>query len=363
MIDRAWLEIDGAALLNNLEQIQNHVGRSKIMAVVKDVFYGLGIDSVLSLQERGVDFFATATIQEAIELRHAGIDQNILILGYTHPSRFIELVHNDFHQTILSLDYGQKILEFNKKSEAPIKTHLKVNTGMNRLGISYLEKDKILQLYKDLEISGLFSHLLASDEYSDQANQMTQKQIERLDEVIDYLETHQVNVGITHMYNSFGCLRYGHHEYDYCRPGLIFVGCPEVPGFQNTLYLKARVAMVKEVKGGEQVGYGIENRIDKDMKIATVTIGYGDGLERRLNQTDFLVSVKGVPTPFVGRMSMDQLVIDVSQVEDIKEGDVVDILNGDHDVYDMARALDTIPNEVLTHLMTRLPRRNVNEEI
>lgn len=359
MIDRAWLEIDTAALLNNYQQIQNHVGRSKIMAVVKDVFYGLGIDSVLALQEHGVDFFATATIGEALELRHSGIDTDILILGYTHPSRFIELVQNDFTQTILSYEYGLKIADFHQK----IKTHLKVNTGMNRLGISYLEKDKIEDLYNRLDISGIFSHLLASDEYSDEANQFTQTQIQRLDETIEYLESKGINVGFTHLYNSYGCIRYGEHAYDYCRPGLIFVGCPDAPNFMNTLFLKARVAMVKTVSEGQQIGYGITNKVPHDMKVATVTIGYGDGLERRLAQSGFAPSIKGVRTPFVGRMSMDQCVVDVSHIEDVKEGDVVEFLNQEHDVFEMAEALNTIPNEVLTHLMSRLPRRNVNEEI
>lgn len=361
MIDRAWLEIDHQALLNNYQQIQNHVGRSKVMAVVKDLFYGLGHDSILLLQENGVDFFATATIQEAIELRQIGIDQNILILGYTHPDRFIELYQNDFHQTIISYDYGLELIDFSKRVH-PLKAHLKVNTGMNRLGISYLDQDKILELYQNehLHINGIFSHLLAADEYTDDANLMNQLQIERLDQTIDFLEQNDINYGITHMYNSYGCLRFGNHPYDYCRPGLIFVGCPDAPDFKNCLDLKARVAMVKEVKQDQQIGYGIDNKLSHDATIATITIGYGDGLERRLNKTNFQFSYKNKKLPLVGRMCMDQMMVDVTGL-DIKEGDYVEVLSDEHDVYEMAKALDTIPNEVLTHLMTRLPRRSVNE--
>lgn len=364
MIDRAWLEIDSQALLNNYHQIQKHVGRSKVMAVVKDLFYGLGADSILLLQEHGVDFFATATIQEAIELRQMGIDQDILILGYTHPNRFIELAQNDFHQTIVSLNYAQEIAEFSKRVR-PIKTHLKVNTGMNRLGVHYEDKEEILKLYQNehLTINGIFSHLLAADEYTAEADQMNKDQIERLDQTIDYLESHDINVGITHMYNSYGCLRFGDHPYDYCRPGLIFVGCPDAPDFQNCLTLKARVAMVKDVAKGQQIGYGIDHKMENNATVATITIGYGDGLERRLNQTGFQFSYKGKNLPLVGRMCMDQMMVDVSEVPELKEGDYVEVLNAEHDVYDMSKALNTIPNEVLTHLMSRLPRRSVNEEL
>ena len=213
MIDRAWLEIDAQALLNNYHAIQAHVGRSKVMAVVKDVFYGLGVDNVLLLQENGVDFFATATINEALELRHAGIDQNILILGYTHPSRFIDLVENDLHQTIVSKDYAQEIADYPDR----IKTHVKINTGMNRLGIRFDDLEGIKELFenKKLNILGIFSHLLAADEYTDEANKMNDLQIERFDSVLTFLDQNHINYGLTHMYNSYGCLRYGHHPYDF----------------------------------------------------------------------------------------------------------------------------------------------------
>ena len=364
MIDRAWLEINTSALIHNLHQIQKHVGRSKVMAVVKDLFYGLGIDSILALQENGVDFFATATIDEAIELRQAGIDQNILILGYTHPSRFHELLDNNFHQTIISYEYGNSLADFSLKN-GPIKTHLKVNTGMNRLGVHFQEKDKILELYnnENLIVNGVFSHLLAADEDTDEAKTMSNLQIKRLDEVIDFLHDENVLIGLTHMYNSYGCLRFGHHEFDYCRPGLIFVGCPDDPDFQNVLTLKARVAMVKDVKANQQIGYGIDHKMTRDAKVATVTVGYGDGLERRLNQSVFMPTFKGQPTPFLGRMCMDQLMVDVSGIDDIKEGDIIDIVSDEHDIFEMANGVGTITNEVLTHLMRRLPRRSVNEEI
>ncbi len=363
MIDRAWLEIDSQALLNNYQQIQAHVGRSKVMAVVKDLFYGLGADSILLLQENGVDFFATATIQEAIDLRRLGIDQDILILGYTHPDRFIELTQNDLHQTIVSYEYGLKIADFSKRVK-PIKTHLKVNTGMNRLGVSYKELDKIVHLYQNttLTINGIFSHLLASDEYSAEADQMNKDQIQRFDETIQALEDQGINPGLTHLYNSYGCIRFGEHQYDYCRPGLIFVGCPDAQGFKNCLNLMARVAMVKDVKKGQQIGYGIDHKMKQDATVATITIGYGDGLQRRLNQTNFEFSYRNKKLPLVGRMCMDQMMVDVTGL-DIKEGEYVEVLNNDHDVYDMAKVLDTIPNEILTHLMTRLPRRSVNEEV
>lgn len=358
MNDRAWIEVNQENLLSNLELIQKSAGRSKIMAVVKDNCYGLGLDAILLLQEQGVDFFATATISEAITLREAGIDQNILILGYTDPRRFNELVQYQLHQTLISKEYALEIADYSSKHQ-PIACHLKINTGMNRLGIKYDELDEMISLYQNdnLNITGIFSHLFVADELNDEGEELTLLQINRFKEVIKLLEQNNINVGLTHLYNSYGLLFYSDTEqFDYCRPGLIFNGCADYPGFKNVLTLKAKIVMVKEVLEDQYVSYGFVGHLDAPKKIATVGIGYGDGLERRLNQTDYSFTVNNQLVKPLGRMCMDILMVDVTEVDNVKAGDVVELINDKHTVFDMAKALDTIPYEILTHLMGRLPR-------
>lgn len=360
MNDRSYLEIDGQALRHNYEQLLLKSHGSKIMAIVKDQFYGLGLDAIILLQELGCDFFAVSTLDEAIELRRIGIDQKILILGYTDPDRFHELVTYDIEQTVISDSYSLKMIEFGQHHTL-LKGQIKINTAMNRLGFKIdtfeqLESIKDLYLNSSIDITGTYSHLLASDEYSQEALRMNEFQISEYDRVLDYLHNNNITVGHTHLYNSYGILNYGHHAYEYTRPGLIFAGTPDDPDFKNVLSLYARVAMVKTVKAQSQIGYGIDNKTEKDCKIATITVGYGDGLSRATHKTNFKYKYKEHYLAPVGRMCMDQLMVDVSAVDEIMENDYIEIIGEGHDIYQLAKELDTIPNEVLTHFMPRLPK-------
>ncbi len=360
MKDRSYLEIDGQALKHNYEQLLVKSHGSKIMAIVKDQFYGLGLDAIIYLQELGCDFFAVSTLDEAIELRRIGIDQKILILGYTDPDRFNELITYDIEQTVISQSFSKLMVEFGKK-QSPLKGQIKLNTAMNRLGlkidtVEQLEVIKELYTNPFIDITGTYSHLLASDEYTQEALSMNDYQISEYDRVLDYLHENQITVGHTHLYNSYGILNYGQHAYEYTRPGLIFAGTPDDPDFKNVLSLYARVAMVKTVNAHAQIGYGIDNKTEKECRIATVTVGYGDGLSRATHKTNFKYKYKEHYLTPVGRMCMDQLMVDVSAVDDIKENDYIEIIGEGHDIYQLAKELDTIPNEVLTHFMPRLPK-------
>ncbi len=360
MKDRSFLQIDGLALKHNYEQLLLKSHGSKIMAIVKDQFYGLGLDAIILLQELGCDFFAVSTLDEAIELRRIGIDQKILILGYTDPDRFHELITNDIEQTVISESYSFEMIEYGKKHTA-IKGQIKLNTAMNRLGFKIDTPEQlavIKELYSNpfIEITGTYSHLLASDEYTEEALKMNDFQISEYDRVLDYLHENNITVGHTHLYNSYGILNYGHHAYEYTRPGLIFAGTPDDPDFKNVLSLYARVAMVKSVQAHAQIGYGIDNKTIRDCKIATVTVGYGDGLSRATHKTNFKYKYKDYYLTPVGRMCMDQLMVDVSDINDIVENDYIEIIGEGHDIYQLAKELDTIPNEVLTHFMPRLPK-------
>lgn len=351
-MDRAFLEVNVDALKHNVQKIEESIGRSKIMGVVKDQCYGLGMDAVFVLQEMGIDFFAVATLDEAIQLRGIGIFQPILIFGYTHPERFDELIEFDLIQTAVSVDYFMDLVHFNK----PIKTHLKINTGMNRLGIPD-DSDLVASLfaYEGVTICGIYTHLLSSDQPGI-GHEKSLDQMKRFDELLVQLDRLGLDYGLTHVHNSAGIFYFGEsHVYDYVRPGLLLADSSGFDGYRDVVSLKARVAMVKEVKAGENVGYGIEHVLAQDTRVATVMIGYGDGLQRRLFKTGFQLRVNGVLRPLIGRICMDQLLVDVGTVE-VKQGDLVELIHDQFTVDQMAELLETIPNEILTQFQPRIER-------
>ena len=366
--DRAWIEIDAQKLEHNLRKIENAANGSKVMAVVKDQFYGMGMDTIVHLQNLGVDHFAVATIDEALQLRFGGISKPILILGSTEQARFLELHQYDLTQSIVTHDLGKNLLDFAEKHQIQIKTHIKINTGMNRLGLkadNNSDYQKIKGYYQNefLKVLGTFTHLLAADQYDDEGDRVCRLQLERFNQFLEHLQSEQINPGITHVYNSAGIERYSQEfVYDYCRPGLFFSGTKTVSGYEICFSLKAKIAMVKEVKAKSQVGYGYENKINKTSKIATVSIGYGDGLRRNLFKTNYRPRVHNQACPLVGRICMDLLMIDVSQVKSVKVGDVVDLIDENFSLEEVAELLDTIPNEIMTQFNKRLPRILVQQE-
>lgn len=360
--DRAWIEINKAALLHNLKQLENAADGSKIMAVVKDRFYGMGLEAVLILQSVGVDHFAVATIDEALQLRFIGVNKPILILGATAEERFIELHHYDLIQSLVTPTLCDQLIEFTETHKLPIQVHIKINTGMNRLGLPAMtEKDKedLVHYYTHpyLKVRGTFTHLLASDQFDKRGDQMCRLQLERFDQVLAFLKEQNLPIGHTHVFNSSGIERYGKEfRFDYCRPGLYFAGTKAFPGYRNSFSLKARIAMIKALLPDDQIGYGYENTIKRPTKVATISIGYGDGLQRRLPGVGYQVFANRKACPILGRICMDLLMIDVSHVPEIAVGDPVTFIGDAFILEDMARLLGTIPNEVMTQFTSRLPR-------
>lgn len=356
MMDRAFLEVNLSALRHNLEQIQKFSGQSKIMAVVKDQCYGLGLETVLFLQDEGIDFFAVASLSEAIELRDVGIDQEILIFGYTSPERFGDIIKYDLIQTAFSLEYLLKLDAYNEN----IRVHIKVDTGMNRTGIQ-CDVDILKQVYqlKQVSIEGIYSHLLSADQPKD-GHQKAVEQIEMFKQLLDELQALEIEVGLTHMHNSAGIYYFGQtYQFDYVRPGLLLASDAEMKEFQKIISLKARVAMVKDVAKGEQIGYGIENVLSKDTRVATIAIGYGDGLQRRLATFGYKVKIKHQLCPVLGRICMDQMMVDASGL-DVHEGDIATLLDREFSIYEMARMLDSNENQILVQILPRVERVLIN---
>ncbi|MFV0379323.1 MAG: alanine racemase [Anaerorhabdus sp.] len=373
---RCWAEINLNNVKINYHNIKKLVGDTKIMAVVKADAYGHGDVAVSKLlQEEGVDLFAVSTIEEALRLRNSQIKQDILILSYTPEEYFDYLKEYNIIQTVMSLEYADKLNEFAIKNNCKIRTHIKIDTGMSRIGIPYVldneQFDDIVAVYqlKNLSNEGIFSHFSVADTFFDKSDaNFTDMQIQRFDEVLEKLSELKINYGITHLQNSYGILNYPHLKYDYCRPGIILFGSTsndEIPlrvpfKLYPALEWFANVSQVKIVKKGGFVSYGRNYRAKEDIKVATIACGYADGLPRNLSLKGFQVLVNGVLCDIIGNICMDQCLVDVTKVKDVKEKDVV-VIVGKQDghsltIDQLSRCANTINNESYCLISKRVLR-------
>lgn len=365
--DRAWIEVNLENLAYNIEQIKNIIpNKAKIMAVVKANAYGHGmIEVAKKLNKIGIQDFAVATLEEAIELRKNGIGSNILILGYTNFSSIPNVIKYDLIQTIVDFEYAEKIRKMNLDKK--VKVHIKINTGMNRIGESTKNIENLVKIYKNekIDILGTYSHLCVSDSLKNEDVEFTKKQIEEFFYAKEKLEQLGFNLGKIHLQASYGILNYSYLECDYVRPGIIMYGVYSQEqekilkniSLKPVLQLKARVTSVKYVEKGETISYGRIYKADTKRKIATVCIGYADGYPRNVSGKNAKVLVNGKYATIVGRICMDQLMIDVTDIENIEQADIVTLIGNKKDITieRLAMISNTITNEILSRFNKRLP--------
>lgn len=364
MQHRAWTEIDLNNLQNNIEQIKSVIPKEcKIMAVVKANAYGHGMIEVSTkLNEIGIEDFAVATLSEAIILRENSIKGNILILGYTPLEDIKYIKQYNLIQTIVDYEYAKKVEEL--KLDYKLKVHIKINTGMNRIGEHYKNLDNLIKIYemKNLEILGTYSHLCVADSLEDKDIDFTTNQIDNFFSSVKKIKESGHNVGKVHIQASYGILNYPNLQCDFVRPGIIMYGAyndcePKIKiNIKPVLSLKAIVTSVKQITEGESVSYGRVFVANTNKKIATVSIGYGDGYPRSLSNKNAKVFVNGEYAEVIGRICMDQLMIDVTSIKNVNPGDVVELIGKQIPVESVASKADTNTNELLCRLRDRLGR-------
>ncbi len=367
--NRAWLEINLDNLEHNVNQIKSIIpDKCKIMAIVKANAYGHGmIEIAKKLNEIGVQDFAVATLSEGINLRKNNIKGNILILGYTDLKDEEYIIKYDLIQTIVDYEYAKKIEKM--KLEDKLKVHIKINTGMNRIGESYKNIDNLIKTYqiKNIEILGTYSHLCVADSLKSYDIQFTNKQISNFFECIQKIRSLGYDTGEIHIQASYGILNYPELNCDFVRPGIIMYGIynedePKTRlNLKPVLTLKARITSVKEIEKEESVSYGRTFVAKENKKIATVSIGYADGYPRNLSNKNVKVVVNGEYAEIVGRICMDQLIIDVSKIKEIHQGDIVTLMGEQKEISaeTIANKADTITNELLSRLGSRLGRTTI----
>jgi alanine racemase len=372
-----WAEISLKAIEHNLRVIQKHMAprKPKILAVVKSNAYGLGaVPIAKTLQKAGTEWFGVTCANEGIELREAGIKKRILVLTGFWPGEEKRLIEHGLTMTVSRAD-DLKYLERAAKSsrlKAKVPFHLKINTGMNRLGIQPEEIETFARLLADcrhIQLEGTYTHFASAEDFTS-GQTCTQEKL--FLSCLDRLRALGVSPGIVHMANSGAISARPETWADMVRPGAILYGYyqsfdppekkKEVMGqmpLQPSLSLRARIIALRDLAPGQSVGYAARFISKRPSRIAVINAGYADGVVRALTNKGQAV-VNGRRVPLVGTISMDLTTLDVTDVPDAKLGDVVSIFGADGDediqVSDVAASINTVTSDLLCALGRRVPR-------
>lgn len=368
-LHRTWAEIDINALKHNFELIKNYTKGAKLMAVVKADAYGHSAKDIAPvLDEAGAEEFAVSNIDEAISLRSYGIKKPILILGYTPVNMAKELYNNNITQTVYSAEYAMALSEQAVKNNINIDIHIKIDTGMGRLGFdcrdnNYYGIEEAINSAKlsGLNFVGIYTHFAQSDRAIKSDDDFTCQQYARFLYAIDTFKKAGLKAKVCHCCNSAAfCLDEDKH-FDMCRPGIVLYGLTPSDeldlnfDFTPVMTVKSVISMVKYIKKGQTVSYGRTYTADKDIKVATVTAGYADGYPRMLSNNGYVI-IGGKKAKIIGRVCMDQMCIDVTNIADVKQGDEVTLFGKDLPVEELAKLCGTINYEIICGISPRVPR-------
>ena len=363
-----WAEIDLDILANNMRNIKKLAGDKEVMAVVKADAYGHGaLDVAPCLLENGASKLAVAMLTEAIELRNNNITAPIMILGYTPIYLGEELIKYNIEQTIYDLNYAKELSNLAIKLNKKAKIHIALDTGMGRIG--FLPTDESFNAICEicnlpgLDVIGIFTHFSSSDEKN---KEYTQYQFNQIYNFIERLEVNEINIPLKHASNSAAIIDLPNTYLDAVRAGIILYGYypsdevkKDILSIKPALTLKAKIAHVKELDSGMYISYNRTFKTSRKSKIATIPIGYADGYIRTLKH-EAKVIVNGQLAPIVGNICMDQFMIDVTDIDNVKSGDEVILLGESNEVKfnadDLAKCMNSINYEVLCLLKNRVPR-------
>ena len=369
---RCWAAVDLAALSHNSHCIRRFLSPGcRYLAIVKADGYGHGAATVAGqLQKDGADWFGVATMEEALDLRRQGIYRPILVLGYTDPAAAPILASNTITQTLFSEEYALQLAAEAAKAGCVVDCHVKIDTGMSRLGFDAENENTVLMVEKlaqsgSLHITGIFTHFAVADEDTPVSRDFTRLQFERFMRVCNRLQADGVNVGLRHCCNSAGTLLHPAYHLDMCRLGLSQYGLDPEPCMKALLDVRPAmslytvVSMVKEIPAGATVSYGRQYTAPTPRRIATVAIGYADGYPRSLsNRAEMLLH--GKRAPVIGRVCMDQLMLDVTGIPNLSDGMQITIVgeeNGKRITMDeIASMTDTVHYEIMCVIGKRVPR-------
>ncbi len=369
----SWLEIDRTALVNNINALRQLLPtKTQLMAVVKGNAYGHGaVPTAQIAEEAGVKWFAVATVDEGVELRQQGIERPILVLGHTPLAGVEEALRRQLTLTLHDAESLAPMAQLAQSHGVHARLHLKVNTGMNRLGI---EPAIVLELLQrahahrhNIEIEGIFTHLATADQRD---QRFAQQQLARFQAVLSQLECAQLRPALAHAANSAATLQLPAAHLDMVRCGIALYGlhpsvesCRLPANFQPALAWKARIVQLTALQPGDCVGYGCTFQAERPTTVATVPIGYADGFPRSPHHWGSVL-IHGAKAPIVGRVCMDQTMVDVTDLvaagATVKSGDEVVLLGSQRgntlSAETIGQRTGTINYEVVSRILPRVPR-------
>jgi alanine racemase len=359
------VEIDLDAIAHNIDQIIKLTGKErKVMGIVKADAYGHGAVEVANvLIEHGVRYLAVAILDEAIALRKAGIKLPILILGYTPGEQSEDIIKWDIMQTIYNKDMAYQLSKEAEKHNKQAKIHIKLDTGMGRIG--FRDKNETIEAVKTIsqmpfiEIEGIFTHYSVADQKD---KEYTISQLEKFEDICEALEDIDIHIPIKHTANSAATIDFEKAHLNLIRPGIILYGLyPSEEVLKERIILKpamtfkTRIANIKNVSPNSSISYGRKHVTTKKSIIATLPVGYADGYSRMLSGSAEVL-VKGIKAPVVGTICMDQCMIDITDIPDVKIGDEVVLFGQGLSIEELAEKLGTINYEIICMVSKRVPR-------
>lgn len=359
---RTAVVIDLDRIKHNIESIKAKIGNANLLGVIKADAYGHGVIEIAKEIEQDCAFFGVAVIEEAVELRKAGFSTPILVLGRVEPYYSDLLVKYDIRPAIFSLEDAKCLSDEAVKQGKTALYHFAVDTGMSRIGFQVTEKDadicKEIALLPNIEAEGIFTHFATADE-KDLTKTLQQK--ERFGKFVDMLSKRGINPEIKHANNSAGLMNFDEH-YDLVRAGIVIYGM--YPGEDvdkskldvlPAMKWVAEISHVKTLEAGREISYGGTYVTEKETVVATVPVGYADGYPRSLSNIG-KVMVNGKEAPIIGRVCMDQFMIDVTDIPDVKVGDEATLVGDGLSMEEVSNAAHSFNYELPCRISRRVPR-------
>ncbi|MEQ8155098.1 MAG: alanine racemase [Clostridiaceae bacterium] len=363
-----WAEVNLNSLEHNMKEIKKHAKDKKIYAVVKADAYGHGaLDVAPVFLASGATALAVAVITEAMELRRSGVKAPILILGYTPLTFGRQIAEYDIEQTVYDLDYARELSRIAQKENKKVKIHIALDTGMGRIGLlpdeTGLNSVREMRKLPNIILEGIFSHFSTADE---EDKSYSEYQLKVFNDFVSKLEAEGIKFNVKHLSNSAAIMDLPQAHFDGVRPGIIMYGyypsdevLKDKLDLKPALTLKTNIVHVKTLPKGMYISYGRKFITDRESVIATLPIGYADGYTRALSNKGKVI-INGKLAPVVGRVCMDQLMVDVTDAGEVKVGDEAILLgeqgNTKFNADDLAKILDTINYEIICMIGRRVPR-------
>ncbi len=365
-----YARVDHDTLAHNLATVTRHVAPAKVLAVVKADGYGHGAtDAARTFVDHGAWGLAVSLVEEGVELREAGIFAPVIVLGGVYPGSQDVIVHRQLTPVVWSVAHLDMLSSAVRRTGSqPLPVHLKIDTGMSRLGVLPKDLGALLDWFSadagcTVRLQGVMTHLACADEPDDDLT--SARQLARYADCLQTITARGIDIELRHAANSAGLVRFDHAHYDLVRPGIALYGgasdpAVALPGLRESLSVHSRVQAVRELTAGARVSYGGVDQLQRDTRAAIVPVGYADGYPRAVSGRAHML-VRGHRCRVLGRVTMDVCMLDVTDLPDVRAGEQVTLLGAQGSaritVDEIAGWADVIPYEIMCGISKRVPRR------